>query len=145
VAGVPGRHAGGIAGLVAFLRQYGAAVEADLQHHYGLALTDLPAGRLTWRRLKVLIDGLPRDSEMSRRVNGEAADWSTADHLLAITVDALQIANWQRSKDGATGRNRPSPIPRPGLRTGDRVGKTSRTPEEVRAYLAQFRPVTEGD
>jgi adenylate kinase family enzyme len=92
----------------------------------------------------VLIDGLPRTSNLARAVHGDEVEWSTADHLLALQFDALQIANWQRSKDGATGRNRPKPMPRPGLKPiGERVGRTQRTPEEVKAYLAQFRPMTE--
>jgi hypothetical protein len=91
----------------------------------------------------VLIAGLPRTSNLAREVHGGEAEWSTGDHLLALLFDALQIANWQRSKDGATGRNKPKPLPRPGLKTaGERMGKTTRTPEEVKAYLAQFRPMT---
>lgn len=144
MAEAPGPQAGGIAGLAALLREHGAAVEADLQHHYGLALSDLATGRMTWRRLRVLVNGLPSTSNLAREVHGDDVAWSTGDHLLALQFDALQIANWQRSKDGSTGRNRPKPMPRPGLQPlGDRVGRTSRTPEEVKAYLAQFRPMTE--
>ena len=139
--GAPGAQAGGIAGLVAFLREHGAALEADLQAHYGTPLSDLTTGRLSWRRLKVLIDGLPRTSNMVHAIHGEDADWGIAEHLLALNYDAAQIANWQRSKDGSTGRNRPKPFPRPGVRK--RVGKTSMTPADARAYLARLAPQRE--
>jgi hypothetical protein len=140
---IPGDQDGGIAGLVAFLREHGAAIEADLQHHYGVALSDLTTGRLSWRRLKVLIDGLPRTSNLVRAIHGDDADWGIAEHLLALNYDAAQVANWQRSADGAKGRNRPKPFPRPGVKK--RLGKTSMTPAQARAYLARLAPKREVD
>jgi len=41
--------------------------------------------------------------------------WGLPEHLLALLVDALHVANWQRSSDGSKGRNYPEPIPRPGV------------------------------
>jgi hypothetical protein len=143
VDGSPGAQAGGIGGLVALLREHGGALEADLQAHYGVALSDLTTGRLSWRRLHVLIDGLPRTANLLRELHGEDADWGIAEHLLALNYDAAQIANWQRSKDGSTGRNRPRPFPRPG--TKKRIGNTTRTPADARAYLARLAPQREVD
>jgi hypothetical protein len=42
--------------------------------------------------------------------------WTTADHLLANVIDALLIANWQRTEDATRRdpRNVPKRIPRPG-------------------------------
>jgi len=37
--------------------------------------------------------------------------WGLPEHLLALLVDALHVANWQRSSDGSKGRNYPEPIP----------------------------------
>lgn len=66
-------------------------------------------------------------------------DWTLTDHLLALVHDQLAIANWQRTKDGAKGRNRPKPLS-PLADRGKRVGHTDRSPEEIKAYLARFGP-----
>lgn len=67
-------------------------------------------------------------------------DWTLTDHLLALVYDQLVISNWQRSKDGAKGRNRPKPISPLTKKAGNRYGKTSRSPDEIKAYLARFGP-----
>lgn len=54
--------------------------------------------------------------------------------------DQLSVANWQRSKDGSKGRNRPKPISPLAQRNTQRYGKTDRSPDEVKAYLARFGP-----
>jgi hypothetical protein len=72
-----------------------------------------------------------------RTLDDEAARWTLSDHLLACAVDALRGGNWQRSGGKGT---KPKPLPRPGLTVEHRYGATDRTPEEVAAYLAQFRP-----
>lgn len=69
--------------------------------------------------------------------------WSRGDHLLALIVDQLAIANWQRTKAGAKGRNRPKPIS-PLARQEKRYGKTDRSPEEVKAFLARLNPAQYG-
>lgn len=38
---------------------------------------------MSLRRLNVLVSRLPRDSATTRAVNGAAADWGVAEHLLA--------------------------------------------------------------
>jgi hypothetical protein len=74
-----------------------------------------------------------------RAVGGD--EWSLTDHLLALVHDQLAVANWQRSKDGSKGRNRPKPIsPLLRNRGGTRIGKTDRSPEEVKALLARYGP-----
>lgn len=47
---------------------------------------------------------------MGRAVNPE--QWTVDTYLLALAVDALNGANWQRAGDGKS--KRPTPIPRPG-------------------------------
>lgn len=54
--------------------------------------------------------------------------------------DQLAVANWQRSKDGAKGRNRPKPISPLAKQSGKRYGRTDRSPDEVKAHLARFGP-----
>ena len=36
--------------------------------------------------------------------------WTIGEHLLALVHDQLATANWQRTKDGSKGRNRPKPL-----------------------------------
>ncbi len=102
---------------------------------------DLTRGKLTWRQLSVYLRGLPRESATAREIGGPDLEWGLSEHLLAAAFDALQVANWQRAQRKSKA---PKPTPRPGVRDGaDRVGKTSRSPEEVRKFLARFAPKTE--
>lgn len=74
-----------------------------------------------------------------RAVGGD--DWTLTEHLLALVHDQLAVANWQRSKDGAKGRNRPKPLsPLLRQRQSGRMGKTDKSPEEVKALLARYGP-----
>lgn len=124
--------------LQAALSEHGEAIEADFQRYYGLAVTDVFAGRMSWRRLKVLLRQLPPESATARVQLGPVAEWSPTEYLLAAIVDAERAALWQRS--GGRGR-RPTPVERPGRRDGGtRLGRTTRTKAQVRAYLARFRP-----
>jgi len=45
-----------------------------------------------------------------------AAAWSLEAHLATLTVDALHVLAWQNTEDGTKGRNKPKPIPRPGVK-----------------------------
>lgn len=73
--------------------------------------------------------------------------WSLTNQLLAANYDQLATANWLNSRDGQKNRNRPKPLPRPGVGSGKKEvkhgGGVSRSPEEVRAYLARFAPKSE--
>lgn len=80
-------------------------------------LLDRYRGRLSSRRLAVLIRHLPRDSAVNRELFGEAADWTVTDHLLAAAVDHLAAANWMFARvnsDEASPPDPPLPVPRPG-------------------------------
>ena len=59
----------------------------------------------------MLVANLPPDAATQRAVHPAAA-WSTGDYLLALAVDHLAAANWQRSGDKHA--TRPTPLPRPG-------------------------------
>jgi hypothetical protein len=77
----------------------------------------LTSGELSWARLGRFLRQLPADAATWRSVNGtEATTWTLDRQLAAGTLDALRIANWQRS--GGKKKDRPKPIPRPGLDTG---------------------------
>lgn len=81
-------------------------------------LLDWHRDRLTSRRLAVLVRHLPRDSAVIREVDGEAAEWSVTDHLLAAAVDHLAAANWMyasvNTAEDADPPEAPTPVPRPG-------------------------------
>lgn len=84
-------------------------MEADFQSVYGLDLSGLWRGDFTFRRAAALAAHLPNGSAVWRVLNVDAA-WDTNEYLLALTVDALNGANWQRGGGGGT---QPKPVPRP--------------------------------
>lgn len=89
-------------------------MEGDLLRYWSIDLPrDLGTKRLTWRRLRLLIDQLPRDSATVRKLNPDA-EWTLNAHLLALLVDVANLANWQRMGD--KNAERPKPIERPGNR-----------------------------
>lgn len=105
--GAAGRDAGGIAGLAAplFDDELRDALEADFQQTYHLPLS--PGRAYTWRRFGALVRGLPHDTRFARAVTArlpapdgggkaDMASWSLTERLLALAVDHLAIANWQR-------------------------------------------------
>lgn len=52
--------------------------------------------------------GLPYDSRVFKKINDLKLD--RTEMLLALAVDVLNIIAWQRTRDGAKGRNRPDSI-----------------------------------
>lgn len=61
--------------------------------------------------------------------------------LLAQAIDTLHILAWQQTEDGSKGRNRPEPIPRPGVKSSadrDVIGKSDgfETAEELADWYA---------
>nr|WP_237500074.1 hypothetical protein [Streptomyces sp. SID8379] len=81
-------------------------------------MLDWYRGRLSSRRLAVLVRHMPRDSALAHEMHGEAAEWHVMEHLLAHAVDQLQEANWMfatvnRDEDSDP-LDPPQPMPRPG-------------------------------
>jgi hypothetical protein len=122
------------------LREHAGAIEADLQHYYGIDLTDLWRGTLTPRRAAVLMANLPQGAALWRAMDVPAA-WTTAEHLAASQVDALAVANWQRSKAGTEANKAPKPLPRPGVDEAKTVTAMSR----AAAFRARQRAKAEED
>lgn len=131
-------HVGGIAGLLTAPRAQWEAIESDLLGR-GFVLADVPL-RVTWRAVKVLVAYAPRDSAVFRQ--GAAADqrWGDVEQLLALHADLLQLIVWQRTKDGAAGRNQPRPIPRPGDEPrGRRLGNAAIPVTDLAVWLEARR------
>lgn len=103
--------AGGIAGLLRFLTEYGEALEWDVPHYWpGRSLLELYDGRMSWRELRVFLKGLPLDSLTARAVRG-----STPRKSSGLSTGSSPPAWWtpsartpsQRSRSAAT-RRRPA-------------------------------------
>ncbi len=81
-------------------------------------LLDWHRGRLSSRRLSVLVKHLPRDSAVVRDLHGESAEWSVTDYLLATAVDQLAESNWMfatvNQDEDAEPLEYPVPVSRPG-------------------------------
>ncbi|MEV5849825.1 hypothetical protein AB0M32_48490 [Streptomyces sp. NPDC051985] len=107
--------------------------------HYGVDLLDWHRGRLSSRRLRVLIAHLPADSSYARAVHGEQADWTVTDHLLAAVVDHLAVANWMFATVNRDEDTDPAPYPEPVPRPGEGEGavETAGSPEPRGATLAE--------
>jgi len=113
-------------------------VEADLLRFYGVDLLDYHRGRLTPRRLRVLIRHLPKEAALVRALRGgEDVEWGLAEHLLAAAVDQLAAGNWlfatAHTPEDRDPPERPEPVPRPGLDT-----PAAETPTATPAQIAAF-------
>lgn len=112
-------------------------MEADLLRYYGVDLLDRHRGRLSARRLRVLIEHLPRGAALVRAMHGDEVEWGLSEHLLAAVADQLAIGNWlfasANTPEHATQPERPTPIPRPGLEEPE--ADEPATPEQLAAFF----------
>lgn len=87
-----------------------------------------------------LVAALPRDAATTRALHGPSVAWGDSEHLLALIVDLLAGANWQRSGGKSP---KPKPIPRPGRALLDeevtRLGSGSWSIDEMRQKLDRVR------
>ncbi|MFH9419993.1 hypothetical protein [Streptomyces sp. NPDC017529] len=81
-------------------------------------LLDWHRGRLSARRLSVLLAHLPRDGAVARALHDEAAEWSVTDHLLATVADHLAVANWMFATVNRDEDTEPPEYPEPLQRPG---------------------------
>lgn len=95
---------------------------------------------MTVGRISGLFEAMRQDpTSVTSQVHG--GDGHTrSEHLLFLVVDELRTANWQRSKDGAKGRNKPKPISPLARKPGLKTGRTDRDPAEVMQLLAGVGP-----
>jgi len=66
----------------------------------------------------------------------DAAPWGLSEHLLAVVADAVIAGNWMSSRDGQKNKNRPKPIPRPGVvPDAKRFGGKAESMTTIREWL----------
>lgn len=91
---------------------------------------------MTWRDLKVLIRHAPADSALARSLYSEEHQWQLTQYLLADMADSLRWLVWSKTAAAQDGRDRPEPIPRPGLKPAvERIG-TAAGIEVMDAFLS---------
>jgi len=93
----------------------------------------MPVGTLGAAARALLAD---RGSLTARAAGGDG--YTLVEHLLMLILDELRVANWQRSKHGQKGTNRPQRVSPLARKPGVRYGRTDRPPEQVAAYLASI-------
>ncbi|MGE3795113.1 MAG: hypothetical protein AB7I38_14460 [Dehalococcoidia bacterium] len=127
---VHGSGPGGRRRLAELLTEHGEAIEADLAEYYAVDLGDLFRGRLSWRRLGVLIRGLPVESRFVSSLprttgvdtdDSTASRWSHQEYILADLYDLLLAAH---SRDHSA-----KPYPRPRHRVVRRRADPARVAE----------------
>lgn len=141
---------GEIAGLAAFLEEHCEAVEADLQRWYGIDLRDLWRGRMSYRRLWVLLNRLPQESWTQTILRDRTPDdalvapardeqrfgpWALDNYQLASVLDAIRHLEFTLARVNGNEWPPPDPTPRPGVQ---RRGKPSLSPRGV-TYLNSLR------
>ena len=122
---------------MAFLREHGDAVEADLAFR-GFDLLDMWRGTLSPRKVEVLIRGLPPDSATRMAMNDGQPLWSRTDHILADLIDRVAALTWVVGNKDVAERNRtqyPDPYPRP----GDQPKTSVVTAEKLREFRERTR------
>lgn len=123
---------------------------------YGVDLSDVFRGRVSWRRLLVLIRYLPADALLVSRLYADIDEpdalpdpeydrlWTTDQALLAALVDAVR--SLEHTFVTANSKRKPpplDPLPRPGRRH-PRIPR-KRLSEAQRARIRRMNHHTEGD
>lgn len=109
-----GLKIGDLLQVATVLQDHREPVEADLIDK-GLRLRQCPTPEFNWQDLKVILRHLPVTSKTIAAMFPDRAGWTREALLLAEQVDSLHWLQWAQTKDGRKGRNRPKPIPRPGV------------------------------
>ncbi|NJQ14228.1 hypothetical protein [Streptomyces bohaiensis] len=105
-------------------------------------ITDVGTPRLTWGRLRRILAAQPPTSASAyawaRCAEGGA--WPIDIELLAGSVDALSVANWQRSKKASQASSAPKPIKRPNKTEALRGEAKAELETRGRRLLERQRP-----
>lgn len=107
------------------MKQEADAVEVDLQRFYGVDFCDYYKGKLSLRRLSVLLHHLPIDSVTVRRATQFDPGWDTKAFLLADIFAAV------------TGKQHPSRPSAEKRQKQDRAARLRRALEEQKKRVAK--------
>ncbi|MFI2031398.1 hypothetical protein [Streptomyces buecherae] len=129
------------------MQEYPDELEADLLEFFGVDLLDLWRGRLSIRRVGVLIKSLmkkPGRSSLLQAID-ERARWSDSDYILARASDALELSNYIAIKVNAEDTRDipfPEPLPRPGgteyEEPAEESGPEMSSPQELIEFFGQM-------
>lgn len=72
------------------------------------------------------------------RAYGGAAAWDSHEAWFAAMLHTGNVANWQRTKDGRTGKNQPKPVEPPPLRS-DVKAKEDRIAKKAARFQERMR------
>lgn len=103
----------GVVSIMAVPKQR-QALAADLINK-GMRLRYFPSEDHNWSDLTAVIKHLDVHSALYGVIYPDRAGWDKQNMLLANIADSLVWLQWAQTKDGKKGRNRPKPIPRPGV------------------------------
>lgn len=127
-------------GLGALVVEHFDAVEADFARFYGV---DLPAALwgpepVTYRRLAVLVRGIPAESALGFATGGYRPGWGATEELLAVLAELVDLGNRTffrvNSKRGAQ-QPRPIEIPRPPDPNEEPKKRRPATSEDLKALF----------
>ncbi|MFE5092086.1 hypothetical protein ACFRCI_17275 [Streptomyces sp. NPDC056638] len=118
------------------MKDYPDELEADLLEFFGVDVLDFWSGRLSLRRIAVLINSLlhkPGKSVLLQAMD-EKTRWDEPTYLLARNSDALELSNYLFLKANSTNADDldpPAPIPRPGEMEPEPEDTEMSSPQEV--------------
>lgn len=109
-------------------------------------MKDLFTGRMSWRELRVYLDGLPMESALKTELRDQAGEvpaaveddgqygsWSKTELLLASVIDQLGSLTYVQVSRAGVKSQPPSPVYRPGVKA-----KPKADPRVV-TYLDEIR------
>ena len=83
----------------------------------------------------MLLRQLPSAARTRVAQGDDGALWGLAEHLQALTIDELRVANWQRENEGVKASKQTKP-PRPIARPGSRTSGDKNSPQRKAKRLA---------
>ncbi|MFD8886422.1 hypothetical protein ACFV0H_28460 [Streptomyces erythrochromogenes] len=131
--------------VVRVVQDYQDELEADLLEFFQVDLLDLWRGRLSLRRVGVLINSLMKKPGRSTLLEAmdERTRWGESDYLLARISDALELSNYlffKANAEDSEDLEQPDPIPRPGQPEPEPqpVETQFSSAEELSSFLGQL-------
>lgn len=111
----------------------------------GIDVRDVYTGKMTWRRLHVLLKQLPPDSRYKARLGGQRGGfrWSHTDFLLADLIEetqALRLTVINTRPNRRRGSRTPKFVPYPRPTDRDRLDVAEQRNSLAYTYLTQLRP-----